>query len=132
MVRSLDRASEVLAIGAGRVEALARYGLATKAPTLRGLTDPRRTATLLAAARALEVSAVDDVLDLSALLMATRLLAWAERESNKQRQRDMPRLARASVTLAKVARVLLAAGDQAASATPARAGGAPRRASPQG
>ncbi len=127
MVRSLDRASEVLAIGAGRAdlvgvpanraEALARYGLGTKAPTLRGLTGPRRTSTLLATARALEVSAVDDVLDLFALLMATKLLAWAERESNKQRQRDMPRLARASVTLAKAARVLLAAGDQAVSAT---------------
>ena len=62
MVRSLDRASELLAIGAGkadlagvpanRVEALARYGLATKAPALRGLAEPRRTATLLATARA--------------------------------------------------------------------------------
>jgi hypothetical protein len=93
------------------------YGLGTKAPTLRGLTGPRRTATLLATARALEVSAVDDVLDLFALLMATKLLAWAERESNKQRPRDMPRLARASVTLAKAGRVLLAAGDQAVSAT---------------
>ncbi len=127
MVRSLDRASEVLAIGAGkadlvgvpanRVEALARYGLGTKAPTLRGLTEPRRTATLLATARALEVTAVDDALDLFSLLMATKLLAWAERESNKQRQRDMPRLARASVTLAKAARVLLAAGDRALTAT---------------
>jgi Domain of unknown function (DUF4158) len=127
MVRSLDRASELLAIGAGRadlagvpvnrVEALARYGLSTKAPTLRELTEPRRTATLLAATRALEVSAVDDVLDLFALLMATKLLAWAERESNKQRQRDMPRLARASVTLAKAARVLLAADVQAVTAT---------------
>jgi TnpA family transposase len=127
MVRSLDRASELLAIGAGkadltgvpanRVEALARYGLGTKAPTLRGLTEPRRTATLLAATRSLEVSAVDDVLDLFTLLMATKLLAWAERESNKQRQRDMPRLARASVTLAKAARVLLAADVQAVTAT---------------
>jgi hypothetical protein len=33
------------------------------------------------------------VLDLFSLLMAIKLLAWAERESNKQRQRDMPRLA---------------------------------------
>jgi Tn3 transposase DDE domain len=127
MVRSLDRASELLAIGAGRadlagvpanrVDALARYGLGTKAPTLRGLTEPRRTATLLATTRSLEVSAVDDVLDLFALLMATKLLAWAERESNKQRQRDMPRLARASITLAKAARVLLAADVQAVTAT---------------
>jgi TnpA family transposase len=127
MVRSLDRASELLAIGAGkadlarvpvnRVDALARYGLSTKAPILRGLTEPRRTATLLATTRALEVLAVDDVLDLFALLMATKLLAWAECESNKQRQRDMPRLARASVTLAKAARVLLAADVQAVTAT---------------
>jgi hypothetical protein len=99
------------------VEALARYGLGTKAPTLRGLTEPRRTATLLATARALEVTAVDDVLGLFSLLMATKLLAWAERESNKQRQRDMPRLALASVTLAKAARVLLAADARALTAT---------------
>ena len=85
MVRSPDRASELLAIGAGkadlagvpanRVDALAGYGLGTKAPTLRGLTEPRRTATLLATARALEVTAVDDVPDLFSLLMATKLLA---------------------------------------------------------
>lgn len=127
MVKALDRAAEVLAVGGGRadlagvpanrLEALARYGLGTKAPTLRGLTGPRRTATLLATARSLEVSAVDDVLDLFSVLMATKLLAWAERESNKQRQRDMPRLARASVTLAKAARVLLAAGDEPVSAS---------------
>jgi len=58
------------------------------------------------------------VLDLFSLLMATKLLAWAERESNKQRQRDMPRLARACpVTLAKAARVLLAADARALTAT---------------
>ena len=126
MVRALDRAAEIRALGAGqvellgvpanRLEALARYGLATKAPTLRGLAAPRRTATLLATARALEISAVDDVLDLFAVLMATKLLAWAERESNRQRLRDMPRLARASVTLAAAARVLLEADGQAADA----------------
>jgi hypothetical protein len=58
-----------------------------------------------------------ELLDLFAPLMATKLLAWAERESNKQRQRDMPRLAWASVTLAKAARVLLAAGDRPLTAT---------------
>ncbi len=100
MVRSLDRASELLAIGAGkadltgvqanRVEALARYGLGTKAPTLRGLTEPRRTATLWRPRGHLEVSAVDDVLDLFTLLMATKLLAWAERESNKRASATCP------------------------------------------
>ena len=126
MIRALDRASEIRAVGAGRadlpgipanrLEALARYGLATKAPTLRGLVRARRTATLLATARALEVSAVDDALDLFGVLMATKLLAWAERESNRQRLRDMPRLARASVTLAAAARVLLSVQGEVVSA----------------
>ena len=58
------------------------------------------------------------MLDLFTLLMATKLLASAERESNEQRQRDMPRLARASVTLAKAARVLFSpANVQAVTAT---------------
>lgn len=35
---------------------MARYGLTAKAPLLRELADPRRTATLLAAARHLKVA----------------------------------------------------------------------------
>lgn len=116
MVRALERAAEIQGLGAGaveadvpsgRVEVLARYGLTTKAVWLRRLPEPRRTATLVATARHLEVTAVDDALDLFSVLMATRLLAWAERESAKARLRSLPELARASATLAAAARVLL-------------------------
>jgi len=44
-------------------------GLASKAPTLEGLAEPRRTATPLAVARHLDAVATDDALDLFALLM---------------------------------------------------------------
>jgi hypothetical protein len=74
MSKALARVSEVLAIGAGaaqvqavpvnRVATLPRYGWAGKAPLLKGLAEPRKTATLLATVRRLEAAAVDDVLDL--------------------------------------------------------------------
>jgi hypothetical protein len=82
---------QVISVGAGRADlsavpvkrlsVLARYGLTAKAPLLRELADPRRTATLLAAARHPEAAAVDDALDLFDLLMATRLIALARRAS---------------------------------------------------
>ncbi len=72
LTRELDRLSEVRAVAAGqvdvsglpagRVAALARYGLAAKAPALRQVPAPRRTAVLVATLRALESSAPDDVL----------------------------------------------------------------------
>ena len=117
MVRALERVAELNGLGAGgvtvegvppgRLEVLARYGLTSKARMLRRLPDGRRTATLLATARQLEVAAVDDTLDLFSGLMATRLLAWAERQSAKARLRSLPQLERASATLAAAARVLL-------------------------
>ena len=53
---------------ANRLAALARYGLAAKAPALRDLAEPRRTATLLATARHLEAAAVDDALSAVAVV----------------------------------------------------------------
>jgi len=56
--------------------------------------------------------AVDDALDLLDLLMATKLLARAERAeraSTRGRLRSLPRFAAASATLAAVVRVLLEA-----------------------
>lgn len=49
-------------VPAGRLRALARYGLAAKAQTLRRLTADRRNATLLAAVWQLERDATDDAL----------------------------------------------------------------------
>jgi hypothetical protein len=94
--------ADLTAVPANRLSVLARYGLTAKAPLLRELADPRRTATLLAAARHLEASAVDDALDLFDLLMATRLIAPARRSSERERLSALPRLERASVTLAGV------------------------------
>ncbi|MFB7557973.1 DUF4158 domain-containing protein [Streptomyces brevispora] len=89
MELALDRAREVRGPGAGAVDAgrvtaarmtgLARYGLTSKAPTLKRLEVTRQTATLLATVRHLETATVDDALDLLHTLMATKLLAKAER-----------------------------------------------------
>jgi hypothetical protein len=116
MVKALDRVAEVMAIGAGkastepvpanRLETLARYGLAGKAPALRALAEPRRTATLLATARHLEATAVDDAVDLFDVLMATRLISEARRASAAERTAALPRLERASATLASAWRAL--------------------------
>jgi len=93
MAASLVRAADVLAVGAQRAQVqgvpanrlamLARYGLTAKAPAIRELAEPRRTATLLAAARRLEAAAVDDALDLFDLLMATRLISAARRHRTR-------------------------------------------------
>lgn len=117
MSKALARVSEVLAIGAGaaqaqavpvnRVAALARYGWAGKAPLLKGLAEPRKTATLLATARRLEAAAVDDALDLFDSLMATRLIGPARRATDRARLEAMPRLEKASATLMAVARTVL-------------------------
>ena len=123
MVKALQRAEQVAAVGAGRVEVdavpvnrltvLARTGLGSKATALDRLSEPKRTATLLAVVRHLEATAVDDALDLFALLMATRLLSPARRVSNEQRLSMLPRLEKASKTVARAGRVLLAALDVA-------------------
>lgn len=121
MVRALRRAAEVAAVGAvaidtaglpaSRLQALARYGMTAKAPALRYLADPRRTATLVAAVQSLELVAVDDALDLFDVLMASRLLARAERESARERLRALPRFTRASAKLAAAIQVLLDAAE---------------------
>ncbi len=70
MVRAVDRAAEIAAVGAGAlnvgevppggVETLARQGLTFDVWVLRRLPGARRTATLVATARVLQVAAVDD------------------------------------------------------------------------
>jgi hypothetical protein len=96
MVRALDRAADrragrggvdVGAVPVGRLEVLARQGLAGNAAVLR--RRPQRRA------------AVDDALDLFAVLMATKMIGVAERATVQDRLRQ------ASVTLAVAARVLL-------------------------
>ena len=96
-----------------RLAALARYELASKAPILAALAEPRRTATLLAMTRHLDAVAIDDALDLFALLMATKLINPARRASAAERLASLPRLERASRTLAVVNRELSTALDAA-------------------
>ncbi len=89
MVKALQRAEQLAVLGAGRVgvddipanrqQVLARTGLGSKASALARLGEPKRTATLVAVVRHLEAAAVDDTLDLLALLMATRLFSPARR-----------------------------------------------------
>ncbi len=55
-------------VPAVKLRALARYGLAAKAPTLRDLAVDRQGATLLATVRHLETTSVDDTLDVLDLL----------------------------------------------------------------
>jgi hypothetical protein len=122
--RALRRVAEVRRLGVGRVDvaalpenrllAIARYGMSAKAPALRDLTEPRRTATLVATIRYLEQKAIDDALDLLEVLMQTKLLARAERESAKERLRMLPRFAAASAKLAAAIQVLLEAGEATA------------------
>jgi hypothetical protein len=114
---ALERAFAIEALGAGGVElpdvppakvaALARYGLSAKAPALRELSPQRRAATLLATIRQLEIDSVDDALDLFDLLMATKLLAKAERQSDKAKLRSLPVLRRAAAKVARALSVLL-------------------------
>nr|WP_261988809.1 hypothetical protein [Streptomyces sp. wa22] len=69
-------------------------------------SDARRLATLLATTVHLTSRAVDDALDLLEVLIATKLLARAERESAKEKLKTLPRVERASVKLATAFQVV--------------------------
>mgnify|MGYP005606742319 CR=1 FL=1 len=126
MIRALERAGQLRAlrvrevdcsaVPANRITALARYGLAAKARSLAALAEPRRTATLLAMARHLDAAAVDGALDVFDQLMATKMINPSVRSSAALRLSEVPRLGRASRTLAQVARELVNALDAASAA----------------
>ncbi len=117
LVLALQRVEELRAVGAhhmnldavpaARVEALASYGLATDVSTLRRLATVRKVSTLTAAARALLTAAIDDAVDVFAVVMSERLIRPAERASDRQRLRLWDELADASTTLASTGRALL-------------------------
>ena len=94
-----------------RLAELARYGLQAKAPRLRRHPPARRIATLVATLAHLQATSIDDCLELFDLIMTTELLGKAERETNRQRVREHPRLARASAKLARVVGTLLEASS---------------------
>ncbi|MET8248055.1 hypothetical protein ABZV31_28820 [Streptomyces sp. NPDC005202] len=74
--------------------ALSRYGVDGKASLLRRHSNSRRLATLLATTVHLTTRAVDDALDLLEVLIATKLLAKAERETVKEKMKTLPRVER--------------------------------------
>ncbi|MFJ7784553.1 DDE transposase [Streptomyces albidoflavus] len=116
MKRALERAEEIAALGMGaldvsgipprRLAELSRYGVDGKASLLRRHSDARRLATLLATTVYLTSRAVDDALDLLEVLIATKLLAKAERESAKEKLKTLPRVERASAKLATAFQVV--------------------------
>jgi TnpA family transposase len=93
-------------VPAGRLRALARYGLAAKAQTLRRLSPDRRTATLLAALWQLELDANDDALILLDRVTGL-LLSHAAREHKDRRYAQLPDLDRAARRLRAAVLVLL-------------------------
>ncbi|MEU3991737.1 Tn3 family transposase [Streptomyces platensis] len=117
MTAALQRAKEVQGLGAhlvatsvvpaARMSGLARYGMGSKAPTLRDLEETRKTATLLATVQHLETATVDDALDLLDVLMSSRLLSRAERVGKEEKLKSLPRLRRAAGRVAKAVGVLL-------------------------
>ncbi len=117
MARALDRVNEISGFGLGRVNlsrvpvnrlaVLARYGMASKAAALERAPEPRRTAVVTAVMRNLQAQAIDDALDLFALLMATRLISPAKRASERERLASLPNLERASRTVTRASRLLL-------------------------
>ncbi|WP_196844479.1 MULTISPECIES: Tn3 family transposase [unclassified Cryobacterium] len=122
MVKALERVGEVTAVGAstvdlagiapGRLDVLATHGRSTDASTLRRMPERRRRATVFATVASLQVSSVDDVLDLFAVLMATKLIGPATRAAVKDQMRSLPALRRASVTLAAAAKLLLKVAEK--------------------
>ncbi|NUW07418.1 Tn3 family transposase [Streptomyces sp. CAI-21] len=116
MKRALERVEEIAALGMGAVDVsgipprrlaeLSRYGVDGKASLLRRHSDARRLATLLATTVYLTARAVDDALDLLEVLIATKLLARAERASAKEKLKTLPRVERASAKLATAFQVV--------------------------
>nr|WP_202528199.1 Tn3 family transposase [Streptomyces sp. SID5770] len=119
---SLQRAEEIAALGMGdldtsaipprRLAELSRYGVDGKASLLRRHGDSRRLATLLATTVYLTTRAVDDALDLLEVLIATKLLAKAERETVKEKMKTLPRVERASAKLATAFQVVFDATSE--------------------
>lgn len=116
MVRAMERVEEISAFALGRVNLSrvpvnrlstpARYGQLSKAQTIERAPEPRRTALLTAVVRQLEAHAVDDALDLFAVLMANRLISPARRASERERLAMLPQLEKAARILAKASKIL--------------------------
>lgn len=85
----------------------ARYGMASKAPTLRDLEERRQTATLPATVRHMETASIDDALDVPDLLITSNLLAKAERAGKAEQSRTLPKLRSAARHVASAMEIML-------------------------
>jgi TnpA family transposase len=116
LVAALQRLDAIRALGVSalsfehippnRLRALARYGAAARAQTIARMAPERRLATLLAFARAFELTAMDDVLDLLDLLLSD-LVRTAQNTGEKERIRTLRDLDAAALQLWEALQVLL-------------------------
>lgn len=92
-------ACDVGNVSPSRIRTLAAYAMTSKVSTLARMSTASRAATLLCYARTLEVTALDDVLDVLDLLLHD-LLARSERQGKKERLRSLRELDSAALGLA--------------------------------
>ncbi|MGP3920991.1 Tn3 family transposase [Nonomuraea sp. 10N515B] len=117
LAKALHRVEEISAFDLGRLKlahvppnrlsALARQAMNSKTSNLGRPSEPKRTALVCTLVRHLEAMAIDDALDLFALLMSTKLINPARRGTDKERLAMLPKLERASRILARASRVLI-------------------------
>jgi hypothetical protein len=117
MATALDRVGKIAALNMAELDVeavphrrlveLARYGMTAKAPTIKRHRYHRKLATLLATVRWLEAKATDDALELFDVLMTNELMGRALRESNKDKLRRYPAMARDAARCARAVEILL-------------------------
>jgi len=128
LLGALGRLAEIRQLGVGelnlsglppgRVATLARHAQAARAQALARMAEPRRTASLLAAARQLQTDATDDMLDLLDRLLAG-LLSRSQRAEQRERLRGLPALDVAARSLRDAVDVLLDPPDAGRGGLPA-------------
>ncbi len=96
----------LVGIPQSRLKALARHAAAVRAQAIARMPEERRIATLLTFARAFEVRAMDDALDLLDLLI-TELLRNAKNSGQKERLRTIHDLDAAALRLKQACDILL-------------------------
>jgi len=115
LVGALNRLKEIRALGignlnlarlpAGRIKALARYANAARAQAITRMPQERKIATLVAFAHTIEITAMDDALDVLDLLV-TELLNQSKRAGKKERLRTIHDLDAAAIKLNEACKVI--------------------------